>query len=78
MPMNDPFGAILRHLQGGMTPDAILGQLSRNDPRAAQALQMMQGKNSQQLRQMAENMARERGTSIEEIARSLGLKMPNN
>ena len=78
MPMNDPFGAIMRHLQGGMSPDAILGQLSRSDPRYAQALQMMQGKNSQQLRQMAENMARERGTSVEQIARSLGLKVPNN
>ena len=76
MPMNDPFGVIMRHLQGGMTPDAVLGQLSRNDPRAAQALQLLQGKNSQQLRQMAENMARERGTSVEQIAQALGLKMP--
>lgn len=76
MPMNDILGIMLRHVQGGMTPDAVLGQMARSDPRAAQALQMMQGKNSQQLRQMAENMARERGTSIEEIARSLGIKLP--
>lgn len=76
MPMNDPFGAILRHLQGGMTPDAVLNQMSRSDPRAAQALGMLKGKNAQQLRQMAENMARERGTSVEQIAQSLGLKIP--
>lgn len=75
LPMN-PFDAILRHIQNGMSPQAVLGQLSRNDPRAAQALQMLQGKNADQLRQMAENMARERGTTVEQIAQSLGLKMP--
>ena len=74
--MNNPFGAIMRQLQGGMSPQAVLGQLSRSDPRAAQALQMLQGKNADQLRQMAENMARERGTTVEQIAQSLGLKMP--
>ena len=66
----------MRQLQGGMSPQAVLGQLSRSDPRAAQALQMLQGKNADQLRQMAENMARERGTTVEQIAQSLGLKMP--
>lgn len=76
MPTNDAFNVILRRLQGGMTPDAVLGQMSRSDPRAAQALGMLKGKNAQQLRQMAENMARERGTSVEQIAQSLGLKLP--
>ena len=74
--MNNLFGAILHHIQGGADPNALLSQMARSDPRAAQALQMMQGKNSQQLRQMAENMARERGTSVEQIAQALGLKMP--
>lgn len=76
MPMNDPFGAILRYIQGGADPNALLGNMARSDPRAAQALEMLKGKNSQQLRQMAENMARERGTSVEEIAQSLGIKIP--
>ena len=78
MPMNNPFNAMMRHLQGGMTPDALLNQMARSDPRYAQALQMLQGKTPEQLRRMAENMARERGTSVEQIAQSLGLKMPNN
>lgn len=76
MQRNDPFTAILRRIQGGMTPQAVLGQLSRNDPRYAQALQMFQGKDAAQLRQMAENMARERGTTVEQVAQSLGLKIP--
>lgn len=73
---NDPFSSILRNLQGGMNPNALLSQMARSDPRAAQALQLLQGKSPDQLRTMAENMAKERGTSVEEIARSLGIKLP--
>ena len=76
--MNNLFNSLLRNMQGGMNPNALLSQMARSDPRAAQALQMLQGKSPDQLRTMAENMARERGISIEEIARSLGLKVPNN
>ena len=57
-------------------PRALLNTMLRSDPRAAQALRMLRGKNSDQLRIMAENMAKERGTSVEEIARSLGIKIP--
>ena len=76
MRMNDPFSAILQNLQGGMNPNALLGQMARSDPRAAQALQMLQGKNANQLRTMAENMAKERGTSVEQIAQALGIRLP--
>lgn len=72
----DPFAAIMRHIQGGMNPSALLNQMARSDPRAAQALQMLQGKTPEQLKTMAENMAKERGTSVEQIARSLGIKLP--
>lgn len=57
-------------------PVAVLNQIARSDPRAAQALQMIRGKNAQQLRTMAENMARERGTSVEQVAQQLGMKLP--
>lgn len=76
MQMNNALNTILRHIQGGMSPDAVLTQLSRSDPRYAQALGMLRGKTPEQLRQMAENMARERGTSVEQIAGSLGIKLP--
>lgn len=76
MQRTDPFTAILRHIQGGTNPNTLLEQMSRSDPRYAQALGMLRGKNEQQLRTMARNMARERGTTVEEIARGLGLKLP--
>lgn len=74
--MNNFFNNPLRHIQAGANPNALLDQMARSDPRAAQALQMIQGKSPDQLRTMAENMARERGTSVEQIAQSLGLKLP--
>ena len=74
--MNNLFNSLLRNMQGGMNPNALLSQMARSDPRVAQALQMLQGKSPDQLRTMAENMARERGTSVEQIARSLGITLP--
>lgn len=38
---------------------------------------MVQGKNKNQLRQMAENMARERGTSLEAVAQNMGIRLPD-
>lgn len=37
------------------------------DPRAAQANRIIQGKSPAQLRQIAENMARERGMDLNQI-----------
>ena len=74
--MNNLFNSLLRNIQSGANPNALLSQMARSDPRAAQALQMLQDKTPDQLRTMAENMARERGTSVEQIARSLGIKLP--
>lgn len=72
--MNNPLMMLLQAAQGGGDPIRILSQLAGNDPMMAQALKMVQGKTPNQLRQMAENMARERGTSPEEILRGLGIR----
>lgn len=53
----------------------MIQQMAMQDPRIAQAQQMMQGKSPQQLRAMAENMARERGTTVQDVARRLGLNI---
>lgn len=51
----------------------MLNQMIQSDPRARQALQMLQGKSPRELEQMARNMAKERGVSIEDVMRQLGL-----
>ena len=65
--MNNPLMMLLQAAQGGGDPIQILSQLAGNDPMMAKALKMVQGKTPDQLRRMAENMARERGTSPEAI-----------
>lgn len=62
-------------VMSGGNPMSMLQQMG--DPRARQALGMLQGKSPQQLQQMAINMAQERGTTVEEVARSLGIQIPS-
>lgn len=70
---NGPMAALLRAARGGGNPMQIISTLAGNDPKMKTGLQMVQGKNPQQLEQMARNMAKERGTSVEEIMRGLGI-----
>lgn len=73
--MNNPIMMLANMARNGGNPMRMIQQMAMQDPRIAQAQQMMQGKSPQQLRSMAENMARERGTTVQDIARSLGLNM---
>ena len=52
----------------------MIQQMAGKDQRAAQAMQMMSGKNPSQLRQIAENMARERGVSLDDMAAQMGVQ----
>lgn len=78
MPMNNPVAQIMGLLQAGKNPYMILDIMGQNDPQVAQVKKMMAGKSPAQLEQMARNMAKERGTTIEDVARSLGIQIPSN
>lgn len=41
-----------------------------------QAMQMVNGKSESQVRQIAENMARERGVDLDQLAGQMGIKLP--
>ena len=71
---NNPIFNFISLARTGGNPIMLMQQMAGRDPRAQQALQMVQGKTTDQLRQMAENMAKERGTTVDEIARCIGLK----
>lgn len=75
---NNPLAQIMQMMQGGQNPIAILDMLSGVSPQVRQVRDMMRGKSPAELEQMARNMARERGTTIEDIARSLGIQVPSN
>lgn len=78
MNQNNPMAQIMQMMQGGQNPAAILDMLSGVSPQVRQVKDIMRGKSSAELEQMARNMARERGTTIEDIARSLGVQVPSN
>jgi hypothetical protein len=76
--MNNPMMQMMGLLRSGKNPNAILQTLAMNNPQVRQVMQMMHGKSPDQLRQMANNMAAERGTTVEDIARQLGIQIPSN
>lgn len=72
LPMNNPVIALVNAAKNGGNPVHMIQQMAGQDPQMRQFMQMVNGKNPQQLRQMAENMARERGTNVETVIKQLG------
>ena len=72
--MNNPLILLIQAAQSGGNPMQIIGQMAGNNPIMAQGMRLVQGKSPDQLKQMAQNMARERGTTAEAVLQSLGLK----
>lgn len=75
---NNPMMAMMQAIRSGGNPMAVMQNMARQNPQVAQAMQMVQGKSPQQLRTMAENMAKERGVSLNDVARQLGITIPSD
>lgn len=75
--MNNPMMALMQAMRSGGNPMTLLQNMARTNPQAAQAMRLIEGKSPQQLQQIANNMAKERGTSINDIARQLGISLPS-
>ena len=78
MMMNNPMMQIVGMLRNGTDPKRLLMQMAQNNPQVRQVMQMMQGKSPEELRRMADNIAAERGTTVEDVARQLGIMIPSN
>ena len=81
--MNNPMAgnllaAMMQIMRSGGNPMYLLQQMAAQDPQLSQAMRMIQGKSPQQLRSMAENMAKERGVSLESMANQMGITLPNS
>ena len=72
---NNPFDMMQSMLRTGATPESVLNRLMQTDPRAAQIQRMTAGKSREEIYRMVCNMCQERGTTPQEVARSLGLKI---
>lgn len=78
MMMNNPMIQMVSMLRNGKDPKQLLMQMAQNNPQVRQLMQMMNGKSPSELRQMANNIAAERGTTVEDVARQLGITIPSN
>lgn len=76
MPFSNLLDALRNAIRTGGDTEAILLQMAGQDPRAAQAMQMLRGKSPQQVQKMVENMCRERGTTPAELAQNMGIPFP--
>lgn len=76
-PMNNPMMAMMQVAMSGMRPAQFLQQMAMQNPMAAQAMNIIRGKSPEQLREIADNMAKQRGTTVEDIARQYGIPMNN-
>lgn len=74
--MNNAITLLISAARSGGNVNAMLNQMAAQNPQIRQAMQMMQGKTPQQIQQLAQNMAKERGTTVEDVARSLGFNIP--
>lgn len=78
MMTNNPMLQMVGMLRNGQDPRQFLMQMAQNNPQVRQVMQMMKGKSPAELRQMADNIAAERGTTVEDVARQLGIMIPSN
>ncbi|WP_368179191.1 hypothetical protein [Anaerotruncus colihominis] len=76
MNVNNPVMQMMQMMHSGGNPMQILQQIASQNPKAVQAINLMHGKNSKQIRTTVENMAKERGIDLKQMAQSLGINLP--
>lgn len=72
--MNNPLMQLVSITRQGGNPMQMIQQMAANNPQAAQAMKIMQGKSPEQLKQIATNMAKERGMTIDQVMQQLGIR----
>lgn len=64
---------IIQLLNSGKDPSTAFNQMLRQNPAVNQAMQILNGKNQQQQYQLLEDMARQRGTTLQKVAQQMGI-----
>lgn len=66
----DAFRQVFSQFMGGQNPSAILQQMASQNPMAARALQMAQGKTDEQIKQICENLCQQKGINFSEVMKN--------
>lgn len=67
---NNPMVSLINSMRNGGDPNALMRQIVNNNP---QLQQIAAGKSPDQLMSIAENMCRERGTSVDAVLKQFGI-----
>lgn len=67
---------ILQAVQNGANPNQLINQLAQTNPAIRQAMQIMNGKTPNQIRDMVYRTAQQRGVDLNQVARQWGVKLP--
>ena len=70
------FQQIVNEISRSANPQNVLMQMSERVPSLREAMNAVNGKTPEQIRDMAYGMARERGMDLDQLARHLGIRLP--
>lgn len=70
----NPMRMITDQFMRGFSPAAIVDRIG--GPQARQAREIISGKSEDQLREIATNMAAQRGVDLDRLANQLGVRLP--
>lgn len=73
---NNPIMQMMGMLQNNKNPMAVMLKLAEQNPQLQQVMGITQGKTPQQMQQMAENLAREKGVNLQEFMKQMGINRP--
>ena len=68
---------LISMMQQSGNPMGMLMQMSQQNPLMGQAMQALNGKTPWQMEQYVRQIAQQRGVDINQLARQMGIKMPN-
>lgn len=67
------FQQFISTVRASNNPMQVFLMASRTSPQVAQVIRLMRGKSPEEFRIVVENMAKERGTTLEQVIADMGL-----
>lgn len=67
---------LIQMLQNGGNPNQLIAMAAQRNPALRQAMQMVNGRTPEQVRDMAYDLAKQRGVDLNQLAQQLGIRLP--
>ena len=67
---------LMQMMQGGGNPMQLAQMFAGQNPQAVPAMQLIQGKNPEQLREIFYNLCKSKGINPQDVARQCGINLP--